>query len=390
MKQVKNGKLYMIGSGDDEIPVVHVWGSAYEMGYAHGELMNGTAAAFMNGVWSYIETQVEQAINGSVTWLPQSVVDLISELGLDGALDLTIEATRPWTGEYFREEVDGLSAASGVHRTRIMQIHMLGELTKGACSMLGASRTATPTGSLVQVRALDWDTEGPFKNFRQITVYHPKDGHAFANVGWTGWIGSITGMSSAQLGINEIGVSFPDDTFGKESRFGIPFTFILRDILQFDNTLEDSMKRITNAHRTCNLILGVGDGKANDFRGIQYSHSVANFFTWDNMMPQADWHPHIQDVVYYGMDWLCPGYNQVLGKQANTYHGNITAQVIMQNIVSIVQTGDLHVAVYDYAAQWMYVANARKDGASGPFNAYDRPFVGLDMAKAWAEPAPSM
>ena len=27
-----------------------------------------------------------------------------------------------------------------------------------------------------------------------------------------------------QLGINEIGVSFPDDTFGKESRFGIPFT----------------------------------------------------------------------------------------------------------------------------------------------------------------------
>ena len=36
---------------------------------------------------------------------------------------------------------------------------------------------------------------GPFKNYPQITVYHPNsdNGHAFANIGWTGWIGSITG-----------------------------------------------------------------------------------------------------------------------------------------------------------------------------------------------------
>ena len=67
---------------------------------------------------------------------------------------------------------------------------------------------------------------GPFKNYPQVTVYHPNsgNGHAFANVGWTGWIGSITGISSYQLAISEIGVSFPDDTFGKESRFGTPFT----------------------------------------------------------------------------------------------------------------------------------------------------------------------
>ena len=38
------------------------------------------------------------------------------------------------------------------------------------------------------------------------------------------WIGSITGVSSAKLAISEIVVSFPDATFGKESRFGVPFT----------------------------------------------------------------------------------------------------------------------------------------------------------------------
>ena len=34
------------------------------------------------------------------------------------------------------------------------------------------------------------------------------------------------------MAISEIGVSFPDATFGKESRDGVPFTYILRDVLQ--------------------------------------------------------------------------------------------------------------------------------------------------------------
>ena len=32
------------------------------------------------------------------------------------------------------------------------------------------------------------------------------------------------GFSSQLMAISEIGVSFPDETFGHESRFGIPFT----------------------------------------------------------------------------------------------------------------------------------------------------------------------
>ena len=32
------------------------------------------------------------------------------------------------------------------------------------------------------------------------------------------------GVSSLKLAISEIGVTFPDNTFGEESRFGVPFT----------------------------------------------------------------------------------------------------------------------------------------------------------------------
>ena len=60
--------------------------------------------------------------------------------------------------------------------------------------------------------------------------------------------------------MSEIGVSFPDNTFGNETYLakGYPFSYLIRDILQYDQTVEDADKRITTADKTCDLILGVG------------------------------------------------------------------------------------------------------------------------------------
>eukprot|EP00058_Branchiostoma_floridae_P015574 XP_002601062.1 hypothetical protein BRAFLDRAFT_75498 [Branchiostoma floridae] len=255
VRSVTNGKLYTVGEGDETIQVVHLWGTPTEMGQAQGELMKERAKNMIDRMWEYMESQV-----------------------------------------------------------KVLRIHMIGELTKGSCSMFGAwgealfpHGTMLPATELLQMRALDWITEGPLQDFPQVTVYHPDgegNGHAFANVGWTGWIGSITGMSEKKMAISEIGVSFPDDSFGAESRFGVPFTYLLRDILQFDNTLDDSINRIANSARTCDLIFGVGDGKLNAFRGVQYSASVSNFFDDQNLKPTADWHPLIKDDLA-SLEVLC-------------------------------------------------------------------------------------
>ena len=66
-------------------------------------------------------------------------------------------------------------------------------------------------------------------------------------------------------------------------RSGIPFTYILRDILQFDKSLQDSKMRVKTADRTCNLILGVGDGEEKMFNSIRYSYSAADFFDDKNL-----------------------------------------------------------------------------------------------------------
>lgn len=388
VRTVPNGKAFTVGTPGNEFWVLHVYGTAYEMGYAHGSLMRSEARDMLNQTWTYLESQVEDALNGLPNWLK---IDL-ANAGLDIALDWTYEHTKNFTGQYFYDELRGISDATGVDYQTLVRIHLIGELTQGDCSMFGAwSKATKASGKTFQLRALDWDVDGPFKDFPAVVVYHPSDnGHAFANLGFIGWIGTLSGQSSTQLAVSEIGISFPDATFGKESRSGVPFTFLLRDILQFDNTYEDSIKRITDAHRTCDLVLGVGDGKAATMREFQYSASVANVMDDTNLMPLNDtWHARIEDVVYTGMDWDCPAYNSALHDRLMTYYGDINAENTIHGIVPVVQTGNLHIAVYDLTDSLMYVSVARRSNGTGPQYAYDRNFTMLDLNSLWKEPKPS-
>ena len=64
-------------------------------------------------------------------------------------------------------------------------------------------------------------------------------------------------------------------------------------------TLLKATARIQNAKRTCDLILGVGDGNSDTFSGFQYSPHVANVIKDTNLAPvNASWHPPIENVVY--------------------------------------------------------------------------------------------
>jgi hypothetical protein len=85
VREVKNAKLYTVGDGDDKISVVHLWGTPYERGFAHGTIMKQDALNMVNSVWEYIVEQVESAINGTLKKFPPKVVDFLATEGLDGA-----------------------------------------------------------------------------------------------------------------------------------------------------------------------------------------------------------------------------------------------------------------------------------------------------------------
>jgi len=363
VRSVPNGKLYMGGSGDHPFYIIHVWGTPYEMGYAHGALLKEELSVFMPALWLHLE---DEFYNGP-TWVPPAIADYIAEIGLDVLLQLTADATSDYTPAYWFEEMkglaDGVNNVSAVSFQDLYRLTLLGELTKGTCSMFGAwgEALANVEGvDLLQLRSLDWDTDGPFPKYPAVVVYHPNsdNGHAFANVGWTGWIGSITGMSSIQTAISEIGVYFADASWGEESREGYPFTYILRDLLQYDYGVDDATNRLANADRTCDLLFGFGDGKKSEFKGYQYSYSVLNVYDDQNLQPLNEtWHQRIEDVVYWGMDWLCPGYNLELQKLLTQFYGNITAENTIKYILPALQSGSTHACVYDLTNQFMYYSS---------------------------------
>jgi len=397
LSQTKNGKLYIVdvendgGTSKSWYYIIHVWGTSYEMGFAQGVLLKDNFTRMMDEVWKYFESEVDNVINMVPKWL----ADMIADVGLDVALDLTYEATRFYTNPDIFDELRGISDASGANYNTILRVHMIAGLTEGKCSMFGAFGPALdPTSStkLLQLRALDWNMDGPFRDLPSITIYHPNKGkgYAYANIGMAGFIGGLTGMNENGLAISEIGVSYPDDSFGSESRIGIPFIFLLRDILALDYTVDDATIRISTTRRTCDLILGVGDGKLNQFKGYQYSYSTIKVINDIDLIPYNEtWHPRMNGIVYFGMDWICPADNLILSQQLKKYYGKITPETAIRYTTSIEQSGDNHLAFYDLTNLVMYVSFAAQHGITGKVAAYDRQFTKLDAKKLFAEQKPN-
>jgi len=388
VREVTNGKLFQVsvpnGGGDavSTFYLTHLYGSYHDMGLAQGQLLAKEVNDFINGVWAYFEKEVEGALPN---YFPLWFSKLIADIGLDAALDLTEYATYSYTDPKIFEELKGIAEGAGAPElyTTALRVHMIAGLTQGKCSMFGLwGKALDPTyqNSLLQLRALDWDMNGPFRDFSAITVYHPNDGtNAHINIGMVGFVGGLTGISSTQMGISEIGVSYPDASFGSESRIGVPFIFLLRDILRYDQTIDDSINRMANAKRTCDLILGVGDGKLKEFRSFQYSSSVLRVFDDKNMEPyNQTWHPRINDAVYYGMDWICPAYNTVLSEQLLQWYGKITPEVAIKDLTAVEMSGDNHLAFYDLTGMQLWVAFAAPFNVGGNVPAYARQFTKFD------------
>jgi hypothetical protein len=82
---------------------------------------------------------------------------------------------------------------------------------------------------------------------------------AFVNVGFSGTVSLVTGASAAPLALSQIGVANPDASFGPQRNGrGVPFVFLLRDLLQDQPDLDGVRRALEAANRTLDLILGFG------------------------------------------------------------------------------------------------------------------------------------
>ncbi len=107
----------------------------------------------MPRVWSYLQGEFKDVLPKKI---PKFLELALTNTFLATALDMTYQITRPFTNKKYYEEMRGIAEGSGVAIKHLRRIHMIGELTKGTCSMFGAWGKASKNGNLIQLRALDW------------------------------------------------------------------------------------------------------------------------------------------------------------------------------------------------------------------------------------------
>lgn len=146
-----------------------------------------------------------------------------------------------------------------------------------SCSNFGVWGQRTEEGGLFTGRNLDWMTDTGVTKNKLITIHHPKDGHAHADVGFAGIWGALTGMSAAGLTVHEANLESNDETF-----FGFPWLLRLRHIMTHADDLASAQELWLSTGNTVGFNHGVGsakDGKALLFETM--AHNTAIFGSMD-------------------------------------------------------------------------------------------------------------
>ena len=371
-KTVPHGQKYTIDNNGELMQIINITGNAFQMGKAYGQLMSDEIHAIVNAYFHYVEEHAEEElklITKLPKWLQPSAKKATVQV-LRWILRFNGLVTRKYTTIRFQAELDGIAEGANIDRNALVEINMIPEYTKAGCSILGAWGNATINGDLLHLRALDWDTNAPLNNYPIVVVYHSneKGSQPFANVGWAGFVGSITGFSPV-VGVGE--KVRKQNTNENETRLGKPWNYAIRDVMQFATNIDEALQMLNETDRTCSIYLGIGSKVNNTFRLVEYSHKEFTVYD-DHNFPYTSKHGQFDHVVYMPIhDDNSECFNDLIREN----YGRIDSEWIMRVLAPLHKTGDTQLAVYNYRNMELLLQYSR-----GGVYAYNRTPLRIDLA----------
>jgi len=130
INKVENGTLYKIGSGEDEIWLVHLYGNTgYDFGYAYGTLLRDQIHKMLPRAWAHFEQEIMDALKDLK--IPKWLEEIIVNQGLRAGLDVQNDLVKNYMDPEIYAEMRGIADAAQYDYKTIVQLHMLGEITRG-------------------------------------------------------------------------------------------------------------------------------------------------------------------------------------------------------------------------------------------------------------------
>lgn len=192
---------------------------------------------------------------------------------------------------------------------------------------------------MYHLRALDWDTFAPINQFPTVIFYDSteKGSQPFANIGYLGSIGTLTAISKIGISAGEKVMIVNDPSFYPEdpqiSYFGKPWMFVLRDTVQFSNSLADVEKNLQTSARTMKIHGGWGSLPDKTFRGMNYAHNFLYLYDDKNYIQYDDaFHPQLDGVFFFDRH-VQPSDDPCMGSILKAQHGKITPETLYRDVV---------------------------------------------------------
>lgn len=106
---------------------------------------------------------------------------------------------------------------------------------------------------------------------------------------------------------------YPPAKSVKTTRYGNPWTYVLRDVLYDAHDLSTALTLLTNTKRTCAIHLGLGSKEDHSFRMLEYAEKILNNYNDKNYTNYNEsYHPQRPGLAYWDKH-VQPSHDSCLG-----------------------------------------------------------------------------
>ncbi len=321
--------------------VAMLQGSALEIGYQHGKLL----------------AKETRRVADSVLYVAGLYYTVTKREWFLDVLRGALKRLEPHVPQEYLDEMQGLANGSEVPLEEVRLASVFPELFH--CSGFALFGKATAGGRLLHGRVLDYMTELGLQRDAVVFVVKKKDAIPFANVGYAGFIGSVSGLNAEQVAFGEMG--------GKGDGLwdGTPMALLMRMGLERAKTLDDAVKLFREAKRTCEYYYVISDGKGPSAVGLKATPEAIE------LLKPGQPHPLLPAAFDDAVLMSAGTRLQELVKGVKAKYGQfdeLAAIELMRRPVAM--RSNLHDVLFVPQELVFYVANAR-----GRSPACDQPYV---------------
>jgi hypothetical protein len=234
------GRLEMI----DGTRVLFLMGTPEEMGKQHGKLLNGPIHDVANRILYGVGV-------GSSFAKGNWFIDEIE--GAEARLE-------PHMDPRYLREMDAIAKACDMHPQEARLANFFPELFH--CSGFALMNGATKDGHVYHGRVLDYMRGVGLEQNAVVIVHQPDVGHAWVNISYAGFVGSVTAMNEKGISIGEMGGRGYGNWDGK------PMAQLMREVMEKASTLDEAVEIMRKGPRTCEYYYVIADGNAKTAVGI--------------------------------------------------------------------------------------------------------------------------